>query len=412
MKPDQTFEEKVLAGVEAIETKQSNLVKTVDELQTSTRTALAELAEVRNKHNEAALILEKVQRAQAAMRLETVLAHGNPLKRIASNEVKMAQIAAEICRVKNRPVHKDVADVLQRTALYQGATPGSTYITTDLAKDIYDVLGTYGAWSSLGVRRVGKKTTTFPVKTARAAAIWLATEATQLSEDATKAGTSVSCVLKNIGVLLGVSNSLIEEGDLDVVQDVLSDFAQALAYRLDWSCFAADGTNDSTDGAYTGIFVGGTAANAAAGNSEVSKLEFEDVLRCLTTVASSVLRRPCRWWMHPTIVAKMCQIKDSNKRPIFQTALEAPVGAPGAIGSILGYPVVLADAAPSNDQAAAVVAVFGDPQGCIVGIGKDIDFKASADHYFDYDETAFRGIMRAGVIIRAATAFSMLTPTA
>jgi HK97 family phage major capsid protein len=100
-------------------------------------------------------------------------------------------------------------------------------------------------------------------------------------------------------------------------------------------------------------------------------------------------------------------VRDGNKRPLFMTALEAP--AAGGIGSILGYPVVPASAAPTTNAASAKVAAFGDPQGQVVGIRNDFEFAASEHHRFDYDQIAYRGLARFGNKIRSATAFAVLT---
>jgi HK97 family phage major capsid protein len=111
--------------------------------------------------------------------------------------------------------------------------------------------------------------------------------------------------------------------------------------------------------------------------------------------------------MHPQVLAKIVQIRDSNGRPIFQTALEAPAG--NSIGSILGYPVVLAAAMPSTDSAGNVVAVFGDPQGGAVGIRKQFEL-AQSDHFeFTSNNSVFRALIRAGFIIKSATSFAKLT---
>jgi HK97 family phage major capsid protein len=193
---------------------------------------------------------------------------------------------------------------------------------------------------------------------------------------------------------------------MDLAMYLLDLIAQAIAYRLDWAAFSADGTDDVTDGAYTGIAVGGTAATAAAGNTTVAELELADFVRCLTTVAAGVLQRNAKWWIHPTIIAKICLVRDANERPIFQLANEAPSGT---IGSILGYPVVPTGAMPSTDSAGNVVAVFGDPRGCAVGIRKQLNLASSSDFQFDYNRTAFRGVMRAGVQVQLATSFAKLT---
>lgn len=403
---DEKFRETMLDGVEKITGDQKEFKKTFDEFQTETKTAIGELTAIKNAANSQAEKLVGIERAQLGLRSEMNLGR-DPIQRIARNEVSAAHLLAAIARAVKVNVPKSAMDIIGKTSLVEGSTPGSTYIIGQLAAEIYDVLNMYGAWNTLGVRNVGTKTTTYPVSTARTVAGWITTGGGQISEDTTKAGTSVDLTVQTIAVLLGVSRELIEDAEVDVVSAVLQDMGQAAAYRLDYACFAAAAGANATDGGYTSISSGGTAAAAATGNTTIAALDLADFVRCLTTVASGILRRGCKWWMHPTTLAKICQIRDLNGRPIFQTALEAP--APGAIGSILGYPVVIADAFPSTDSAGSVVAAFGDPQAGVVGIRKAFEFAAAEQFYFDYNKIAYRGLIRAGFKIRAATGFAMLT---
>jgi HK97 family phage major capsid protein len=401
---DQEFQTKVLGGVEALQAEQKTVKQEIATLSADTKGAIAEINRIKTVTNDQAVLVQGIQRAQASLRSDIARANGDPIRRIIGDEQKSKAILRVLLEAA-RGTKLDLQP--EAKALLESSTPGSTFINNEIAQDVYDVLSTYGAWSTLGVRSVSKYLQTMPVKTARPVALWMLTGAGQISPDSTKAGTSVNLTMLDMGVLIGVARALIEEADIDVVADVLADFGEACAYRLDFAAFAADGGNDTTDGNYTGIASGGTAATAANGNTTVATLELDDFVRCLTTVAAGVLRRQCKWWIHPTILAKICLIKDANGRPIFQNALEAP--APNAIGSILGYPVVIADAMPSTDSAGNVVAVFGDPQGCAVGIRKQFEFAANDSFYFDYNQIAYRGVMRAGVIIRAATAFAKLT---
>jgi HK97 family phage major capsid protein len=403
---EQEFQTKVFSGVEKLQEEQTTARAEIANLGTSTKAAIAEIDKIKVVANDLTQKIAAIERANAMLRNDIARANGDPHQRIMRSEEKAMSILRVLVNAARPYLRADMVNP-ECKALYEGATPGSTFIVGEVARDVYDVLGTYGVWNTFGVRTMGKYTQKMPIQTARAVALALLTGATQITADSTKAGTSVDLTPIDIGCLIGVARSLIEDADIDVVADVLNDFAEAHAYRLDWMCLAADGTSDTTDGGMTGVFSGGTAATAADGNTTVAKLDLDDFIRCLTTVAAACLRRQSKWWIHPTIVAKICGIKDSNGRPIFQNALEAP--APNAIGSILGFPVVLSDAAPSTDSAGSVVAVFGDPQGLAVGVRKSFEFAASEHFYFDYNQIGYRGITRGGVIIRRATAFAMLT---
>jgi HK97 family phage major capsid protein len=217
----------------------------------------------------------------------------------------------------------------------------------------------------------------------------------------------VSLEVEAIAVLLNVSLQLLQDAEFDVAADVLADFMEAFAYRLDWSCLQADGTADATDGGMTGVFAGGTAVTAASGNTSVETTDFEDWTKVILGVDAGVLSRPCRWWMHPHILVRALSVKDSNGRPIFLTATEAPT--PGGIGSLLGYPVTPAHAAPNTNAASAKIAVFGDPNAYVVGLRRDFEFAASDQHKWDTLQRSFRGVGRAGTKMRKASALAVMT---
>jgi HK97 family phage major capsid protein len=64
---------------------------------------------------------------------------------------------------------------------------------------------------------------------------------------------------------------------------------------------------------------------------------------------------------------------------------------------------------PSTDTTGLVVAVFGDPQGCAVGVRKGMELARSDEFQFSANTSCYRAIIRAGVKIKAATAFAKLT---
>jgi HK97 family phage major capsid protein len=411
------FQDKVIKGVDAltarqvaVENKQETLLKNLDSLTAETKKAMDELTIVKNKANSIAEVETSLKKVQLQLRREMNLAYGNPIERIQRDPDKRNRFNAAIRLAIDTPAGdmRRIAEPLIK-AIGEDATPGSTFISTDLAAEIYDVLSRYGSWATLGVKRLGTKTTTFPVKTARAAAGFVLTEGSgQIGEDSTKAGTSVSCTVEVIAALLSVSVQLLQDSEFDVTSDVMNDFEQAFNYRMDYAAFQGDGSADATHGGFTGILNYGTAAAAAAGNIEVQKTDLEDWVRCLTTVAADVLnRRGAGWWIHPHLLAAALSVKDANHRPIFQTANEAP--SPGAIGSILGFPVRTVNALPTTNAASAKVAAFGDPEAMVVGIRSDWVFEASDHHKWDYLQRCFRGYGRVGIIGRAATGFAVLT---
>jgi HK97 family phage major capsid protein len=423
-----TFEEQALEGitslgskidtqaaeVKAVRSQQDELVQNYDQLDKNTKKAFEDLTALKKTANDSNASFQafelKIKEIQQRLRWEQRAAFGDPVKRIQADEELRTRFNAAIRMAvdKNGDMVRTTADMVKR-ALGEDSSPGSTLINDALQREIYDTLSMYGIWNTFAVRQTGTKTTKFPVKTVRPVAGFILSEGSgQIADDTNKAGTSVDCVMEVIAVLLNVSVQLLEDSEFDVTADILDDFAEAFAYRMDWACLQADGGADSTDGGMTGIFGGGaTAAAAASGNTTVETTDFEDWTKCLLTVDPIVLNRNARWWMHPQVLVRALSVKDLNGRPIFLTATEAPTK--GGIGSILGYPTVPAFAAPTANTTSSKVAVFGDPNGLVVGVRKGFTFEASDHHKWDYLQRSFRGYGRVGTKIRRALSFACLT---
>lgn len=415
------FQDTVLKGIEAQGSKTDALIKDYDRLNGDTKKAFEDLTVLKKNANDSAGRMEeftkKLNQIDSLLRKEARLAFGNPIQRIQQDEEMRVRfnMAARLMVDSGGDMMRMIrakypADLVKR-ALGEDSSPGSTMIDDRLANEIYDTLASYGIWNTFRVQRMGTKQTKFPVKTARPVCNVILTEGGTISDDSTKAGTSVTLEVEVLGTLLNVSLQLIQDSEFDVTADVLNDFAEATAYKIDWMCTQADGGADATDGGMTGVFGGGaTAAAAAAGNPTTEQTDLEDWTKCLLTVDPVVLTRGARWWIHPQHIVRALSVKDLNGRPIFLTATEAPTR--GGIGSILGYPVTPTMAAPTANVATTRVAVFGDPAGQIVGIRNDFAFESSDHHTWDTYQRSFRGIARAGTKIRRALAFAALTTTA
>jgi HK97 family phage major capsid protein len=414
------------AILEAVQGVRKHVDQKFEDLDKSTKKSVEELTIAKNEFQGLAsdfqTIMAKMKQLEGQLANERRMAFGNPIERITQNEEKCCLfnalvrrgLAAKYPEVKFNSDHRKSLENFDARikALESGSTPGSTFINATLDREVYDVLAMYGIWNTFEVRPLSSRQHKMPVKTARAVATYIGlaaggTEGGAMSGDSTKAGTSVTATVATAGVLLSVSEELLQDSEIDVAADVLDDFSQAIAAKMDWACLQADGGGDATDGGFTGIFGGGgTAVNAASGNTTMETLDFEDVTG-VVIAAAAIANRGLKWWMHPAILTRFLHIKDGNNRPIFLTALEAP--APGNIGSILGYPVVPCHNAPSTNSASAKVAVLGDPRGLRVGVRKDFEFKRSDEVGFDEYAIYFRGISRHAVKIKAATAFRVLT---
>lgn len=401
------FQRTALDGIRKIKDSQEDMLKDVSRLDKETKSTLEEVTKIKNSfqgYDSQVKALElAIKKLNLQLTLEQRMAAGGTAmsfgQRLVRDKDKAKQAFGAICRLVK-------LDELAARALGEDSSPGSTLINDDLFQEVYDSLLRYGAWGTLGVRPIGTKNTKIPVKTARPVANFILTEGGTISDDTNKAGTTVTLEAEVIAVLLNVSLQLLEDGEIDIAADVLDDFIEAVNLRADFASFQGSGAADATNGGVTGLFNFGTAATATATRTTIAATKYDDWLRCLTTVDAAVLQRAARWWMHPTLMAAAIGVQDSNGRPIFQTALEAPAGG---ILNLFGFPVSMVAAAPSSNAASAKVAVFGDPRAYAVGMRKAFTFEASDQARWTTLERSFRGHTRFDAVGVRASALAVMT---
>lgn len=404
----------------------ADLTANVDRWQKENKKTMEDLTQAKNHQaDDIATLTKRLAAAQHALRLEKSLAFGGtPIQR-ASRDPEFKALLNVACRLaasrdgktfKPRGQDLDVLKgmgfddtQLETKALNSTSTPGSVGIVTALSQKVYDLLPEYGIWSTLGVEPLTTRNTTLVVDTADPVAKFYA-DGASIDDDSTAAATTVTATAKKIAVMSKVSSELLADSELDITSRILRQFLRAIAYRMDFAAFRADGTDDATNGEFTGVFNFGTVYTAASGNTTVETLDFEDVTATIMTPGVAALTRMSRWWMHPHILTRLLHIKDSNGRPIFLTSVEAP--AAGGLGSILGYPVTLGNVCPSTNSAGQKLAAFGDPDSFAVGIRQDVTIASSDQVYFASDQVAFRGIARAAFKGRLATALGLLKTAA
>lgn len=404
----------VLTAVKDLKNNQEKLLSNYDQLDGSTKKAMEELTALKNQQAGFESMLISLKNLRAKLATESRMAFGDPGLRIAADEEKRNLVLASVMKQldANGRLSAKMRDTLGgiQKDLDTANTPGSTMTNLGaLEAEIYDVLSSYGAFSTLDYRTFVGKSVKLPIKTARAAFGWGA-EAGTISADSTKAGTSVTLTPKKDSCLLSISSELLEDDAVGVVRDVINDFQEGGAYALDWISFSANGDDDATDGGFSGLFEAGTQVTAASGNVSVATLDFDDFVKTVANAPAGILRRRCRWWIHPTILVKLLYIKDSNGRPIFNTAIESP--SMGGIGTILGFPVTMVDAAPSTDSTSSKIAAFGDPMGFAVRVRRVLEIARSEHWAFDTDEISYRAILRAAAAIKRATAIQVLKTAA
>lgn len=429
------FQEKVLKGVETLEAentkRKSDHQKVLDDLDRSdkeVKKAIEEITLLKKTCNDQAQVIAAMQKAQKAVHMCAVSSFGDPIQRVLFGNDELKVYLNAMARVKymnDKSFPSEWKKALEGSNEQQKALTGvdsslgQATVPQATFNQIYDTLLQYGQWPTLGVQRVGVRTTVLPVATARPMFYWIGSgsgvgESSAITEG-TFAGGSVNLIIQTLAAYLLCARELLEDSSVDLSAYILQQMVQSIAFGMDTAAFNGTGVADQTNAGYVGLFQAAQentnlAAIAAAGNTTVENLQLEDFVNVQTTVSPEVLQREAKWWVHPTILAKLILIRDKNGRPIFQTWQEVP--KPGAIGSILGYPVIQTAVAPSTDAAGNPVMAFGDPQGEAVGIRSDLELATSDDIKFAENMRAFRALMRAGFKIKTKANSTTLKPFA
>ncbi len=293
-------------------------------------------------------------------------------------------------------------------ALTTGGLPGSSYVP-DFAIDlIIDLMSVYGAYATLNVRLTPSGKTRIPTATAAPAAVWLkpGSQGTQITADTAFAGAGATTEANTVASVMDVSRELLQDSAVDLSIALPEHIAQAHAKAIDWACYGADGTDDTTDGGQTGIFEHGSVINvsAGAGNTTVAALQAEDFLAAVDAVAVAAIERGPRWWTHPALYRKLLRVKDASGSLLVDFVDGVP--------HLLGYPISLTSAAPSTDAAGSKVFAFGCGDAFVVAIRKEFEVQVSEGSKFDYNVAQFRAITRAHCLMGAATWFSVLKTAA
>ena len=415
------FQKQVLEGVGSIK-------RQFETLETNFKTIDKDAKELSDKFAQHVKAFEgmpsqiiEVQRTIAQIQIKVAQERranfGSPLEAISGDEemrnavngmIRMAARANHI-DAKMTDAQKKGAEDYKR-ALSDAASPGSTYINAQLLPAIYSTIAEFGVWRNFDVIPVSTSSAKLIVDATDPTMYWTAENTTPTEGAIT--GSNVTATINKLLGWIQVSRELLDDSTIDLSAHVLRKFANATANGLDYACLKAAGASDSTDGGFTGLFGGsGTAAVAASTHTAAASLTLDDFLSCMLAVDAAVLSRPTtKWLIHPQMLVRIIAIKDSNGRPIFLPATDAP--ALGAIGSILGFPVVLAHGANATDGVSKKIAVFGDMMGQAVCLRNDFEFAASDQAKFTDDSVVFRARARGAAKTKKATAFGVLTTAA
>lgn len=267
-------------------------------------------------------------------------------------------------------------------ALSEGtAADGGNLFPTEFVSEIVKALSNpHRARSLVTVKTMRRNTLTAPRRATTVKLYWTAEKTQKTTTTAT--WDQVTLTARKCAAIIYATDELIEDSDqIDVVQEIISQFADAVGNEEDRVIMVGNGTTEPT-GINTAR-VAGTIASVAAG----ANFDFDDIYNLIYSLAAKY-RPGASFLIHPNAALVLRKVKDNNGRYIWQDNPTA--GMPASLG---GYPVNEFYDLPTS------ATYFGNWKLAYwLGDRKQMTVKLSQDETtaFFKDETAIRVVFRLG----------------
>jgi HK97 family phage major capsid protein len=257
--------------------------------------------------------------------------------------------------------------------------PGTAFfLGQEMAQDVFDLVLIYGAFRTLGLRKMSYQYTKFAQITALPTAVFIPPStqtATPIAPDAAFTGASLLPEANYVSTLLPVSIQLYEDNAVDFSRLLLETLAKSIAATVDYACFQGNGNVDPTNGGQIGMFVDNTitTVSADATNVSIKTLIRDSFVNTVAAVSAAALQRPCNWWISPAFLPGLLTIKEGATY-----MLKTPSETGDGTWRILGFPVVWTAQAPSANTPGSKIAAFGNPDSYLVALREDFQMDSSA----------------------------------
>lgn len=281
-------------------------------------------------------------------------------------------------------------------ALAEGVDADGGYLFPDefraeLVRDISDIAVMRSLVRVVPMRR---NVLNIPTLATKPKVYWTNENATKTTTTATFSQATLT--VKKMAAILYASDELIDDStEIDVVNTIITLFAESIADEEDRVITAGNGSTEPT-GLTTALSNSAIASTACVGN-----LDFDNIIR-LVYLLPTKYRRNASFLVHTNNIRELRLIKDSQNRYLWQDAV-----APGQPSTFYGYPVV------ENNWMPEATIFFGDfRQGYWLGDRQRMTVKISNDTEtaFTRDQTAIRVVCRiAGNVVLGAAIKALTT---
>lgn len=229
----------------------------------------------------------------------------------------------------------------------------------------------------------------------------------------------VTLTAKTLVGLTPVTNELLEDADVDVIDLLVELFAEAIAGEEDKQALRGTGAP------FTGVLSVAGVNTVTMGTGETG---FEyvnaDHLRDLVAGVKTLALSGAGFYMHRSVWGVVQKIKDASGQYLVTAPNPVMTGdaskASGVVGYIWGYPVYLSEKMPSLTETAAETkfVVFGNPKFIYLGDRKQMTIAISEDatigdtNLFESNMSAVRITERIAMEVALPSAFAVLKTAA
>jgi HK97 family phage major capsid protein len=315
---------------------------------------------------------------------------------------------------------KDASSIAMFKSMTEGTGSAGGFIVPDeFAAEVNRVVEDYGL--------IAKMARKFPMNSDTLNVPRLGSTVTITYPGEATAGTGSDPVFENVQLLAKtsvgltpMSNELLADANVSVVDLLVELFAEAIAGMMDTQGLAGTGSP------FTGILTdaGVTVVTPVAGNSTFTLCTTPDNARDLIANVKPWSLAGAGYIMHRAVWALMQKTKASTGGDYF-TSTANPVlnsvnqGFPTAqAGTLWGYPVYLSDKMPSTTAISTKYVIFGNLKHVYLGMRQEIGVSISQDavvggvSLFERNMSAVRVISRHAIAVGLPTAFAVLKTSA
>lgn len=387
---------------------------------TLTKEQLVELVDKASTEKAAALVDAKVKEL-GLDKVNNKFAYKGSIGEKSQDEIGKMESKEKMAQFIKALYNKDAQSLAVFKAMSEGTgSAGGFTVPEEFAAEVNRVVEDFGL-----VAKLARK---FPMSSDTLNVPRLSSSVSVYWPGENTAGTASQPVLAQVQLLtktlVGItpmSNELLEDANISVVDLLVELFAEAIAGEIDSQGLTGTGSP------FTGITgdAGVTVVTASTGDDTFTEAATPDYCRDLIANVKPWALQGAAFIMHRTNWAIIQKKKASSGGDYFASAANPILSGSGVAGyptamagTLWGYPVYLSDKMPTTTAVSTKFIIFGNLRHLYVGQRKEMSVLISehatvgSDNLFAANMSAVRVTTRVAIAVGLPTAFAVLRTAA